>query len=99
MISKKHKQCEKLQALLEVYQVLDPDLDLDPHEYDPHEVNVRQALRDLEKGSPSLKTLVAIYNLVDAALSQALNRDPSLPWIVGAKKVSGGVGQIKRGAT
>ena len=94
-MSRKERQHEKLQATLEVYQVLDSTIYVDDHTYPIHERAVRDALIALHKSNPSLETMYAIQNLVDAVLSQALNRDPNEPWIVGAKKVSGNVGQVK----
>ncbi len=91
-MARKAKRIERINDLLGTYQVLDSTIHLDPVEYGTHEQAARQAIRDLEKANPSLDALAAVYRLLDAALSQALNRDAELPWIVGAKKVSGEVG-------
>jgi hypothetical protein len=94
-MTRKHRCHERLQALPEVYRVLDSVVYLDPHEYGFWEKGVRQALRGLEKSDPTLETLHWVEALLDNVLSQALNRDPNLPWVVGAKKVSGNVGEVK----
>ena len=94
MVSRKHKCYERLRAMLEVYRVLDSVIYLDDHTYGTHEQSVRAALIALEKSDPSLDTLNAVYALLEGTLSQALNRNPALPWVVGAKAVSGDVGSV-----
>lgn len=94
MRSKKYRAVARIREKLEHWRVLDSVIRLDPHEHGMWEHASRAALVCLEKASASLDALNAVDMLLDAVLSQALNRDPSLPWIVGVRKVSGNVGRI-----
>lgn len=94
-MTRKQKMIATLTGMLEDYRVLDNRIHLDPHTYGVWERQVRDELIQLEKCSMSTTELAIVWRLVEAVLSEALNRDPSLPAVVGRKRVSGEVGKIK----
>jgi hypothetical protein len=94
-MTRKQKAMERLNETLKAWRVLDGVIRLDPHERGIYEQAVSTALIDLEKESPSVDTIFIVVRLIDAVLSQALNRDPDLPYGEGRYRVAGNVGQIK----
>jgi hypothetical protein len=94
-MTRKQKMIESLESMLKDYRVLDNRIHIDPHVYGIWERTVRDELINLEKCDMTTTQLAIVWRLVDAVLSEALNRDPNIPAVVGRKRVSGDVGKIK----
>jgi hypothetical protein len=88
-MTRKQQQHARLRETLELWRVLGRAPEADG----PHGRDVRTGLEALEASDPTLGTMIAVRYLVDAALSQALGRDPGVPYVYGVKQALSAAGK------
>lgn len=99
IMTKKEAALDNLKYILEMYNIIRADYDYKKMEeeqkedqYGPHEVNTLKAIKKYMNTNPSVASIDATSNLLNTVLSQALNRNPNLSWIIGVREASKFIG-------